>query len=331
MVTREDVAKAAHVSTATVSNVINNKPGVSDDLRQHVMQAIETLGYRPNLIARSLKTKETRQIALVTNGISNPYFAEVARGMEEEAYLEGYMVSILNARSERDYVDALINRQFDGIILANDKMQASDINRLIRFDIPTVFIGNEGYSGFDPGVIFVNIDLYGGARKLFELLAQSGHKRIGFITARRLKNQAEPDYRLKAYREVFSLRDQGMDSSLIYMEDDTPEYAYTSSCSMLSLPSRPTAVFTGNDYLAPSVYAAIHEHGLRIPEDISVVGFDNLSLSRYLVPSLTTVEVPDYELGKKVIAMLLSKMKGAEVGSITMETTVVERKSVRAI
>lgn len=331
MVTRKDVARRAHVSTATVSNVINNKPGVSQDLRDRVWKAIEELGYRPNLIARSLKTRQSRQIALVTNGISNPYFAEVARGMEKEAYEEGYMISILNARADEGYIDQLIMRQFDGIILDTDKIPVEQVNRLAKYHLPTVFIGNEGYSGFDQEIIFVNIDLYAGAVKLFEYLIKCGHRRIGFLSARKLGSFREPDYRLKAYREVLKKHSIEFDPSIVFIDGDTPEYAYLCTCRMLSMENRPTAIFTGNDYLSQSVYAAAANFGLSIPGDLSVAGFDNLNASRYMVPPLTTVAVPNFELGKTVIHLLLERMKGRQVDNINMETRLVLRQSVKKI
>lgn len=328
MVTREDVAKRAHVSVATVSNVINNKPGVSKEVRELVWKAIDELGYKPNLVARSLKTKETRQIALVTNGISNPYFAELALGMEEEAFKKGYIISILNAREGKEYIDELIKRQFDGIVMSTDKLSVKDVNRLTRYKIPTVFIGNEGYKGFHPEIILVNLDLYAGAVKLLEHVVNIGHRRIGFLTARRLKSPDEPDYRLRAYRKVLWDHDIEYDPDIVYIDGDTPDYAYASVIDMLIRYERPTAIFTGNDYLASAVYSAINDLMLRIPYDISVVGFDNLNLSRYLTPSLTTVHVPHYELGKKVMELLLKKMKGEKVENVNMETTVILRKSL---
>ncbi|MFY9176651.1 MAG: LacI family DNA-binding transcriptional regulator [Caldicoprobacterales bacterium] len=328
MVTREDVAKRAHVSVATVSNVINNKPGVSKEVRELVWKAIDELGYKPNLVARSLKTRETNQIALVTNGISNPYFAELALGMEEEAFKNGYIISILNAREDKEYIDELIKRQFDGIVMSTDKLAIEDVNRFTRYRIPTVFVGNEGYKGFDPEIILVNLDLYAGAVKLLEYVVNSGHRRIGFLTARRLRSSKEPDYRLQAYRKVLSDHGIEFDPDIVYIDGDTPDYAYSSVIEMLTRYKRPTAIFTGNDYLAPAVYSAINDLMLKIPYDVSVVGFDNLNLSRYLTPPLTTVHVPHYELGKKVMELLLKKIKGDKVQNVNMETMVIVRKSL---
>lgn len=331
MITREDVAKRAHVSVATVSNVINNKPGVSKELRDMVWKTIDELGYQPNLIARSLKMRETKQIALVTNGISNPYFAELALGMEEEAFKKGYIVSILNARGDKEYIDELIKRQFDGIVMSTDKLAVEDVNRLTKYNIPTVFIGNEGYQGFHPDIILVNLDLYAGAVKLFEYIVSNGHRRIGFLAARKLNSPGEPDYRLKAYRNVLSRHNIEYDPSIVYIKGDTPDYAYSSVIDMLTHNKRPTAIFSGNDYLAPAVYSAISEMMLKIPYDISVVGFDNLYLSRFLTPPLTTVQTPNYDLGKKVMDLLLRRMKGDKVDNINMETTVILRKSLKPI
>lgn len=327
MVTRKDVAKYAGVSPATVSNVINNKDVVRDELKKRVWDAIEALGYRPNMVARSLKTKETLQIALISNDITNHYYAEVALGMEDEARKAGYVVCMINASEDSTYIDEIIRRQFDGIIMATDKISIESINSLASVNIPIVFVGNEGYKGLDKKVTEVYIDTYGGARELFEHLCKQGHKRIGFISARKLKDLNEPDYRLKAYLDVLEENYIHIDPSLIYFEDETLDYAYTAASKMLMRSDRPTAIFTGNDYQAIAVMAAVNKAAMDIPNDISIAGFDNLLMSRYYSPSLTTVDMPKYTLGGKAMNILLKKLKGEKVGNIVMKTELIIRNS----
>ncbi len=331
MVTRKDVAKHAGVSTATISNVINNRDVVSTKIRERVLNSVKVLRYKPNMVARSLKTKETLQVALIINDIRNEYYAEVVIGVEEEATLAGYSVCILNAKNYDYYMSEVIKRQFDGIIIIADKIPISSINEIAENDTPIVFVGNQGYSGVDERVTEIFIDMYSGAYELFEYLFNLGHRKVAYISARALDSINEPDYRIKAF--VTAMNDNGIsvDYTSIFIHGDTLQYAFDSAYSLLMNENRPTAIFTGNDNLAMAVMEAVRRSGLRIPEDVSVAGFDNLDLSKYLNPSLTTVENPKYRLGKKAMKLLLKKMKGEKVENFFMQTELIIRKSTQSI
>jgi DNA-binding LacI/PurR family transcriptional regulator len=330
-VTRKDVARYANVSPATVSNVINNKDIVKPSLRKKVLEAINKLGYQPNMIARSLKTRETKQIALVSNDITNQYYAEVVLGMEDEAKKAGYIVCMIDASNNERYFANLLSFQFDGIIIYTDKVTINQVNSLCYRNISTIFIGNEGYVGLDSRVTQIHLDIYGGAYKELEYLIECGHKRIGFISSRILKDIYEPDYRLEAYIDVLKKHNIELDMSIVDITGETMESAYKAANKMLSLENRPTAFFTGNDNMALPIMSAIKSKNLKIPDDISVVGFENISVSKYFDPPLTTVEMPKYELGKITLNLLLKKIKKEKVEDVKMELDLVKRKSVKKI
>lgn len=331
MVTRKDVAQHAGVSPATVSNVINNKDIVGDRMRGRVLESIEKLGYKPNMVARSLKTKETKQIALISNDISNPYYAQVALGMEEEARKSGYVVCMLNASADGDYADELLKRQFDGVILATDKLSVDKINTLAAMNVPVVFIGNEGYCDLDKRVTQAHLGTYDGACSLFTHLIHGGHRRIGFICPRILKDFEEPDFRLKAYKDILTANKIAFDPALIFIEGQSLEYSYDATSALIKTDDRPTAIFCGNDNLALAAISAIHDAGLRVPEDISVAGFDNVMTSRFFYPPLTTVDMPKYELGQTSMVLLLRKIKGETVDDIRLKTKLIIRKSTASV
>ncbi|MGI6112894.1 MAG: LacI family DNA-binding transcriptional regulator [Mahellales bacterium] len=320
MVTRKDVASYAGVSPATVSNVINNKDMVSDKLRQRVLEAVEILNYQPNMVARSLKTKATMQIALVGNDITNEYYGEVALGMEQTASKAGYVVCTLNARNDKDYVNELVKRQFDGIIMATDKIPVDNLNYLAQWNIPTVFIGNQEYVGIDKRITQIHIKpAYNGACRLFKYLIGLGHRRIGFISARMLKNISDGDYRLKAYLDTLKEAQIDIDDALVYWQGGSLEYAYDATAKMLKGRGRPSAIFAGNDNQALAVLAAAKELGFGVPCDLSVAGFDNIKVSKYYTPPLTTVDMPKSELGEKAVEVLLKRINDKAVKNCTLD------------
>lgn len=336
MVTRKDVAKAAYVSTATVSNVVNNKPGVSDDLRERVWKVIEELGYRPNYIARSLKTRQTNQIALVSDVVTNPYFSEVTRGLEDAAFECGYMVAKLNvnkARKDKAYVDELIQRQFDGVIINTSKISNDDINKLAKYNIPVICAGKRNEEEqLDVRVCVQAVNVQSGVRELLEYVLSQGHTKIGFINSEREKKELRlPSARVRAYNSVLNDHNIPIREEYLFLNENTLETAFENTITMLSLDDPPTAIFAGNDYLAIAVYSAINKMGYRIPDDISVVGVDNMAMSQYSIPPLTTLYVPNYEMGRKYMDVLKSKMNGEQIGDQFSPTELIIRESVKKI
>jgi LacI family transcriptional regulator, repressor for deo operon, udp, cdd, tsx, nupC, and nupG len=327
-VSREDVARHAGVSPATVSNVINNKDVVSDKLKRKVLKAVHELDYHPNLVARSLKTSKTNQIALISNDISNQYYAEIVIGMEELARYSGYTVNMINSYCNRkNNIEKILERQYDGIIWITDKIDVNTLNYLAERNFPLIFIGNQKYEGLDKSITEVNIEIYNGAFALFEYLIKNGHKRIGYISPYSLSSLDEHDYRLNAYIDILNKYGIKYDPSIVFWNGYGIDYVYKSALKMIKKEKFPTAIFSGNDYFALPVISAINKAGLKIPDDISVAGFDNLAVSRYISPSLTTVDMPKYNLGKKLMELLIKKINGEEIKNVSLQTKLIIRES----
>jgi DNA-binding LacI/PurR family transcriptional regulator len=331
-VTRKDVALRAEVSTATVSNVVNRCGSVSSPVRQRVIDAINELGYQPNQIARSLKTNQTNEIALFSSDIMNPYYAEVACGIEEYAREKGYLVCIVTTDIRDQHKKSFFSRQFDGIIVQSIHISVQDLVRWAERNIPVILItGSEKWEGVPASVTQITIDIKAGARKLFEYLIRLGHRRIAFIAAQAITEQRTNDARLEAYQEVLAEHGIEYDPALIFAELQDLDSIYQYMKAILSIDTPPSAIFTGNDNYALVVLAAIRDSGLSVPEDISVIGYDNILASAYYAPPLTTVGIPKYSLGHIAAEMLLRKIQGEQIEDKTIATELIERYSVREI
>ncbi|MGO8694943.1 MAG: LacI family DNA-binding transcriptional regulator [Rectinemataceae bacterium] len=329
MATRTDVAKRANVSTATVSHVVNGKESVGPEIRERVLRAIRELGYRPNHIARSLKTKKTGELALFSTDITNPYYAEVACGVEREARELGYMVCIVTSAMAELHKSLLLNRQFDGIIVQSNRLAPEDLNELAIQALPVVLIaGSEEWRSIEPSVTQITIDIKGGARKLFDYMLDRGHKRISFLSSQNLESGSTRDMRMEAYAEALADRGLALDPELLYLADSSPEDIYAAVTRMLGVEDLPSAVFAGNDANALPAIAAVRDAGLSVPGDVSVAGFDNLTASRYYSPKLTTVDIPKYGLGQTAVRLLFRKIAGEEVENLIVPTELVVRESV---
>jgi LacI family transcriptional regulator len=328
-VTRRDVARQAHVSTATVSNVVNGHGAVGQEVRQRVLDVIRDLGYQPNQIARSLKTKQTNEIALFSSDIMNPYYAEVACGVEEYAREQGYLVCIVTTDLMEKHKTSFFNRQFDGIIVQSIHISVSDLARLTERHIPIVLIsGSESWAGLPGQVTQLTIEIKKGARNLFEYMIRQGHQRMAFIASQVLEGTRTNDTRLEAYQEILAAYGVTFDPALVYMEELTPDTIYQYVQSILSIDDPPTAIFTGNDNYALAVLAAVHDLGLSVPRDVSVVGFDNILPAAYYYPPLTTVGIPKYSLGRTAAELLLRKIHGEAVADESIGTELIIRSSV---
>ena len=310
-ITIRDVAAAAGVSVATVSRVANgstNAYPVRPKTRERVLEAIATLGYRPNDNARGLLLKRSGLIGLVVPDISNPYYPEVARGIEDVANEHGYklMFCSTDRLPERAsaYIEALLLKRVDGLVIVGggEEIQLS-APTVATYDTKVVFIGR-------PSTAFstVRIDNVGAARDATEHLLGLGHRRVGFISAGRVPiPSSSADVAIAKHSRRGASPSMTLSSSTATSPkpSDTPR---PSSCSQLD--DRPTAIFAANDRMALGAMAAISDLGLRVPEDVALVGFDDVPMSSYLRPALTTVSVSAHELGKKAMDILLADIEG---------------------
>lgn len=309
-VTIHDVAQLAEVSPATVSKVINDVPYVSEQTRQRVLAAIDKLNYRPNVIARSLRKSHTATIGLITDDLEGVFTMAMMRSIEEVASTQGFSVFLCNSYGEmsreRAHLEVLLAKQVSGVILMSGyKVRERGAPALELGRVPVVYLYQYTRDVDVPCII--PDDLGGGAlgtRHLLEL----GRRRIGFINGP-LHFEASQQ-RLIGYQQ--SLRNHGIafDPALVRTGKWNEQSGYELAHELMALPQPPDAIFCASDSLAAGALDALHELGLRIPEDVAVVGFDNRYFSGYQRPPLTTIALPLYEMGSLAGELLLKAIQG---------------------
>jgi LacI family transcriptional regulator len=309
MATIRDVAEKAGVSLATVSHVVNNTRYVSDAVREKVIEAMEVVGYRPNALARSLRRGKTHTIGLILPDSSNPFFAEVGRVIEDEAYHQGYSVVLCNtegsSEKESHYVKVLTEKQVDGIIFLAEGDRAEPLELLLDQKISVVLVDEE-VPDYKATVDVVIIDNYGGGFTATEHLIKLGHRRIACITGPSpVTLSAE---RVTGYRDALAKNNLQYDPSLVLRGDFHQETGYAQTRALLSLSERPTAIFACNDLMAMGALRAAFEMGLRVPQDLSIVGFDDFDFASFTIPPLTTIAQPKDEMGRLAIHLLVDRM-----------------------
>jgi LacI family transcriptional regulator len=322
------VADLAGVSTATVSHVINDTRAVSAPLTARVLDAMEQLDYQPDIIARSLRRRETLTLGLLVPSVEIPFFARVAASVEAAANDAGYSVILCNTGwslpREVHYLTHLLARRVDGLLCITQAMSAEHIAPVLRRRTPVVV-----FERTMPGVEIdaVEIDNFQGAEDATAHLLDLGHQRVGCITG--LPNSNLNDERIAGYRKALKRRGIPFDPALVRTGDYTAAAGVRESLDLLRLPEPPTAIFAFNDLMALGVMRAVHERGLRIPDDVAVIGFDGLPFTEHCSPPLSTVEQPVTEMSAAAIAMLLDRTRGGSLPARvqTCAARLVERAS----
>jgi DNA-binding LacI/PurR family transcriptional regulator len=321
--TLSDVAKTAGVTSMTVSRVINQNGYVSEETREKVLRAVKDLNYRRNGLARGLKRQRTDTIGLVLGDIANPYAAELARSIRDVTSQHGYnlfiCVSEHSAKEDVAAFDALTEHQVDGIIVATRSNRIGDehLHEMIERGVSVVCIGRDFFDQNSDSVI---ADALRGGFQATRHLIDLGHQKIAFIgaTLGSGKNLKRFQGYLKALAENGLEIDERLITGNSEANDDAPGYSteklgYEAMKRLLVLPSRPTAVFARNDFTAIGAINAIKENGLRIPEDISIVGFDDIPMASHTAPALTTVRQPTRRQGSLAAEFLLRRIEAKEV------------------
>ncbi|MGE5553075.1 MAG: LacI family DNA-binding transcriptional regulator [Betaproteobacteria bacterium] len=308
MATLRDVARSAGVSISTVSSVVNRTKYVSPELTRRVEEAIRALNYRPNSLARGLRTNQTHTLGLVMSDITNLYFAELARGVEDRAERDDYTVFLCNTdadpRREAKYVQRLLSQKADGIIFTSVRQDDTTVRRLVEDGIPVVLI-NRRIPGVETD--YVGTDNVRGAARATEYLIALGHTRIGFISGAALSS-ASADRR-EGYLQTLVKAGLPVEPELIQEGDLRQREGYAAARRLLSLPNPPTAIFAANDLMALGAMEVAAEMGRQIPEDLSLVGYDDNQIAALPGVQLTTVRQPAYEMGQLAAEILLEKLK----------------------
>lgn len=310
-VTMRDVALAAQVSTATVSKVLNNRPDVGPEVRARVAATIERLGYRPDSIARGLRSRRTDTIAILTDDLEGIFTTALMRGVEEAASTYDISVMLCNSYGdpgrERTHLRRLLDRQVDGlVIMSGNRVRPRSGPALPLPGTPYVFLYEYAPHAPVPSIL---PDDRGGAALAVRHLLEIGRRRLGFINGPAAW-EATAD-RLAGFRETLTVAGLTPDPVLIHHAASwAPEDGYTLAKTLLGLPQPPDALFCGSDDLATGALAAVHDAGRSIPRDIAVVGFDDRSLAVHQRPPLTTVALPLLEMGRVAGQMLLHAVNG---------------------
>ncbi len=306
--TIKDVARLAGVSKTTVGRVINGEDqSVAEATRERVLAAIAMLGYERNIVASSLRTDQTLMVALSIPDITNPFWPEVARGVQDACEAQGYTVALLNsdwdARREIAHLQTVRRNRFDGLLINPIRITNAELRAL---KTPAVLLGSgEAFPDFDS----VGSDSAGAVTTALEHLIALGHTRIGLIAG--ISQRDRPDTRYHGYVEMLLRHGLPFDENLIVRCPYSQAGGVEAMHRLLSLAHPPTAVLAGNDILAIGALIAAREAGLIVPRDVSIIGIDDIQAASTTSPPLTTVAKPKYDIGVQAANLLLARIQGS--------------------
>jgi DNA-binding LacI/PurR family transcriptional regulator len=322
-----DVARRSGVSTATVSRVLSGVQPAREATRDRVLAAVRELDYRPSGVARALKRRETRTIGLLITDIGNPFFPQIVRAVEDEAHARGYGVILCNAAddSERElaYLELLLERRVDGLIVASARTTRRHAERLAAVPMPIVLVNSDAPGSALAGITTAHRH---GARMATEHLLGLGHRRIAHISA-----PSAQAARLRHAGVTDALRAAGLDPASLLLAEGDEHVAGGARAAQLLLAERPqpTAIVCYNDLTAVGALRAVRRAGLRVPEDVSLTGFDDIELAAWTDPPLTTVRQPTDALARWAVSRLADVLPGGRPAPerVTLEPTLEVRGS----
>jgi DNA-binding LacI/PurR family transcriptional regulator len=328
-VTRADVAKHAGVSETIVSYVINHNRYVKNEKRLAVEKSIQELHYKPNNIARALKGKASNQILFIADHISNEHFGRIIYEMDNYAYEKGFLVSLCANRNSDEFISRIISHQVDGVVISSVSFSEKYIDKLAEAGIPLVLLLVRNYSHIPENVVIIDTGLYQGAQTAILHLASKNRCHIVYID--RISSQNHygnmDDHRYRGFVEQMELLGLEL-TEQNFVTGCTSEAEVFDATQHLVLSGYPVdGIFGRNDSLACIAIQAVQQLGKRVPEDISVVGFDNTNLSRFMTPSLSTVEIQRDEIGRLTINMLSKMMQRKVLENAALKTIFIERNS----
>jgi DNA-binding LacI/PurR family transcriptional regulator len=327
-----DVAEKAGVSISTVSRVINNTGRISKKTKKRVLEVIEQLGYQPSVVASALTGKRTRTIGLIIPDVANPFFAEIARRVEDRGRELGFNLLMCNTdnnpETEEMYLSLLKQKSVDGIIIGTTTRNHRVLKELLQDQLPVALIAQDIP---ELTIDVVSVDDYLGGYQATSHLVSLGHKQIAIMLGN--LSRTSDKYRLQAFRQVLEDNGLELDEDLVIQTDYSLEDGKRAARELLTSPKRPTAIFACFDFLAIGIYQAAKELGLHIPDDLSVVGFDNTILASIVDPPLTTIAQPIDEMGRQVMDLLVREIEGEKKTKqrVILPPELIIRQSTKAI
>ena len=319
IVSLNDVAKSAGVSIATVSRVINDSPNVNAETRTRVQQVIKKLKFSPNRVAKRLRNRYAsgNLLGVLIPDIQNPFYVEVLRGIEDVTYDNKYALIMCNfsqdEKKEKLYLDILQSESVDGLIAAPTHEHDQKVINLVKSGLPIVCV-DRGLSGVDVDVVLVENKM--GAYAAVDHLAKKGYSRIAYISG--LPQLPSSQQREAGYLEALQANRLPVDRELIKYGDSRHESGVSLCEELLNLPEPADAVFTGNNLITLGALETIRRKGLKVPENIAVVGFDDMYWSSSLNPPLTAVRQPAYEIGKRAAELLIQRISDPARPTVSM-------------
>lgn len=320
------VARLAHVSIATVSRTINHIPTVNPKLTKRVWEAIRELNYFPNTQARALVSGRSRMLGLIVSEITNPFFPELIQGFEDVAVENGYEILIGSTNYEADRMQRcirrMVERNAEGVAIMTFGIEQPLLDQLADRNVPLVFVD---LAPNRPGMSVLKVDYHNGIRQGVQHLAALGHRRIAFVSGPQRLHSAQS--RLAAFKKALGECGIPVDETLMIEGDHTMEGGMASAQKLMATKDLPTAIMCSNDMLAIGVLHQLSRSGLRVPDDVSIIGFDDIHMAAMMIPPLTSIQMSRTDIASAAVSALRGHLEGSPKREYKIDTRLVVRES----
>lgn len=320
------VARLAHVSIATVSRTINHIPTVNPKLTKRVWEAIRELNYFPNTQARALVSGRSRMLGLIVSEITNPFFPELIQGFEDVAVENGYEILIGSTNYEADRMQRcirrMVERNAEGVAIMTFGIEQPLLDQLADRNVPLVFVD---LAPNRPGMSVLKVDYHNGIRQGVQHLAALGHRRIAFVSGPQRLHSAQS--RLAAFKKALGECGIPVDETLMIEGDHTMEGGMVSAQKLMATKDLPTAIMCSNDMLAIGVLHQLSRSGLRVPDDVSIIGFDDIHMAAMMIPPLTSIQMSRTDIASAAVSALRGHLEGSPKREYRIDTRLVVRES----
>lgn len=330
-VTIYDVAREANVSMATVSRVVNGNPNVKPTTRKKVLDVIDRLEYRPNAVARGLASKKTTTVGVIIPDMSNVFYAELARGIEDVATMYNYNIILSNSdqneEKEIELLDTMFGKQVDGIVMMSEDVTANVLDKMGHSHAPIVLAGSIETTKTIPSV---NIDYTQAAYEAVKKLVANGHKRIAYISGP-FTSKINKEHKYTGYKKALAEANIELDEDLVIASENSYDSGIESFEKINQVQNPPTAFFTGSDELAIGIIHAAQDARKNVPNDIEVISFENSKLARMVRPQLTSMVLPLYDIGAVSMRLLTKIMNKEQISQqqVILPHRMEQRQSVK--